>query len=112
MRGWPGIKRENHPAWKGGRLIDGDGYVRVYAPDHFAPRKGGYILEHRLIMERLLNRPLWPKECVHHKDHNRQNNDPINLELIERGVHSKHHRQLDAHTFQRDAKGRYVDLPR
>lgn len=112
MRGWKGLKRENHPCWKGGRRIDRDGYIRVYRPDHMWPRRGGYILEHVLLMETLLQRRLEKNECVHHKDHNRQNNLPENLEVVIRGAHSKHHRALDSHRFQRDAKGRYVDLPR
>lgn len=112
MRGWKGSKREAHPCWKGGRRIDSDGYVRVYAPDHFVIRRGSYHLEHRMIMERYLGRPLWPQECVHHKNHDRQDNRLENLEIVERSTHSKHHRELDAHRFQRDARGRYVDLPR
>lgn len=110
--GHKGKKRELHPCWKGGRQIDRDGYIRVYAPDHFVLRKGGYHLEHRLVMEKHIGRPLWTQECVHHKNHDRQDNRLENLEIIERSAHSKYHRKLDAHTFKRGAKGRYVDLPR
>ena len=112
MRGWTGSKRENHPCWKGGRRVDRDGYVHVYAPDHEWPRRGGYIREHILVMEQIIKRRLFPDECVHHDDHNRQNNHSDNLTLVKRSEHSKHHRQLDAHLSQRGAKGRYVDLPR
>jgi hypothetical protein len=110
QKGWPGLKREKHPCWKGGRLIDTDGYIRIYAADHFVIRKGGYHLEHRLVMERYLNRPLEKNECVHHKNHNRQDNRLENLEIIDRRLHSMHHRKLDAYRFKRDSKGRYVDL--
>src|SRR5690606_35240265 len=29
---------ENHPLWRGGRRLEKDGYIRVYAPNH--PRRG------------------------------------------------------------------------
>lgn len=38
--------------------------------------------EHRIVMERILGRPLEPGEIVHHKDGNLLNNDPENLELL------------------------------
>ena len=108
MRGWPGKRREEHPCWKGGRLIDRDGYVRVWAPDHPWPRSG-YMMEHVRVMELKIGRRLTPKECVHHSDHNRQNNAPENLELLTRSEHSKLHRSKDAHTFVRGALGRFIE---
>lgn len=39
------------------------------------------ILEHRLFLARKLGRALLTHETVHHKDGDRLNNDPENLEL-------------------------------
>lgn len=96
---------EGNPNWKGGRTRHSEGYVYVSAPDHpFA--SNGYVLEHRLVMERWLreNDPespflvklgdnlfLSPDFLVHHEDENRQNNAIGNLVCMTRPEHNKHH---------------------
>lgn len=106
--GHPGKTGANHPCWKGGRIIDRDGYVRTWAPNHPWPRKG-YLLEHIRVVELSLGRRLLPSECVHHKDHDKKNNALENLEILNRGAHSKMHRgKGDWKTFSRDSKGRFV----
>jgi len=47
----------------------------------------GYVLKHRYIMAQILGRPLERWEQVHHRDGNKTNNSPSNLEL--RSLH--HH---------------------
>ena len=69
--------------WNGGRFIDGDGYVLVKQPDHPAARKSGYVLEHRLVMERKLGRPLLDTEIVHHKNSVKSDNSDDNLEILD-----------------------------
>lgn len=46
---------------------------------------------HRVIMERIIGRPLRDDEQVHHKDKNPLNNDPSNLELMSRADHERLH---------------------
>jgi hypothetical protein len=41
-------------------------------------------LEHRYVMAQVLNRPLWPDESVHHRNGDRLDNRPENLELWSR----------------------------
>ncbi len=72
---------ENHPLWKGGSYINGQGYRLVVSRDHPNAYKHGYVLEHRLVMEEKLGRYLTKVETVHHKDGDRQNNSLDNLEL-------------------------------
>ncbi|CAB4164212.1 HNH nuclease [uncultured Caudovirales phage] len=106
-RGHPGIIKEKHPCWKGGKIVDRDGYIQTWAPDHPWPRKG-YLREHIRVMELAMGRRILPDECVHHKNHNRQNNNLDNLELMKRGKHSSEHRKEDFHKLQRDKLGRFT----
>src|SRR3990167_5626043 len=55
--------------WSGGRYIDRNGYLHVTPPaGHPARDKRGYVLEHRLAMEKHVGRFLEPWEVVHHKN--------------------------------------------
>jgi len=81
-----GKRMDQSPRWAGGRKIRKDGYVLVAVENHPYPadcKASGtcYVLEHRLVMERHLNRILDPVEVVHHIDFNPSNNDISNLRL-------------------------------
>lgn len=74
---------KNHQ-WRGGR-IQRRGYILVYAPDHHSIAGRGtkrkYVLEHRIVMEAKLGRPLKSNETVHHINGIKTDNRPENLEL-------------------------------
>ena len=57
------------------------GYTKVYEPEHPNANGDGYVLEHRKIMSDIIGRPLLDSEQVHHKNGDRQDNRPENLEL-------------------------------
>lgn len=78
-----GAGAEN-PAWKGGRRVRTDGYVMVWTPE-------GDVLEHRLVMSQVLGRALRPDEVVHHRDGDKQNNHPSNLEVMSQSDHAALH---------------------
>ena len=70
--------------WKGGEIVTGHtggGYIKELAPEHPNADASGYVLQHRLVMEQIIGRPLKSSERVHHKNGNRQDNRPENLEL-------------------------------
>jgi hypothetical protein len=75
---------EGHPEWKGGRIVNKDGYIEIYCLNHPNARKHTrYILEHRLVMEKHLGRHLTRSEVVHHKNGVKDDNRIENLELFE-----------------------------
>ena len=76
----------NHGRYKGGKISNG--YHQVFVDGHWR-------LEHRLIMEAHLGRPLRTEEHVHHKDHNKLNNSLDNLQLVANTIEHNHlHRTL------------------
>jgi hypothetical protein len=59
-------------------------YIKLYRPSHPFASKQGFVKEHRLVMEEMIGRYLERHETVHHKNGNRQDNRPENLELWSR----------------------------
>lgn len=93
----------NHPAWKSGVFI-ADGYRNIQVStlnererelaevmSHKFGNGTHIIAEHRLVMAVQLDRPLGRHDVVHHKNGNKLDNHPDNLELTSPAGH----RQLD-----------------
>lgn len=70
------IKNQNDSTTKelGHKYVDGSGYIRIKT-------ENGWEMEHRVVMAQKIGRPLTRADSVHHKDGNRSNNSPENLEL-------------------------------
>lgn len=70
---------ENHLHQKQTRV---NGYVLVFVgKGEPGAGKSGHKLEHRMVMEQMLDRPLRDKENVHHINGIKDDNRPENLEL-------------------------------
>lgn len=92
-----GISGPAHPGWKGGRYTNKrDGYIYVYSPDHPNAVKasngvGGYVLEHRLVMEQHLGRLLHADEDVNHINGIKDDNRVENLRVVSHYAHYEEH---------------------
>ena len=79
-------------SWQGGRHIGAYGYMYVWVGyEHPMADYKGRVVEHRLILSKVLGRMLTKDELVHHIDGDKLNNSPENLELTTRAAHMHHH---------------------
>ena len=79
--------RDNHPrAGRGRRRFIGKrGYVMLNVG------KSPALYEHRVVMEQIIGRKLTMHEHVHHKNGDRTDNRPENLELLPVADHHRQH---------------------
>lgn len=82
--------------WKGGRAVTAGGHIYVYSPEHPHRTKQGYVMEHRLVMEKHLGRYLEPTEDIHHINGDKKDNRIENLKLLSRSEHTKLHQDAYA----------------
>lgn len=69
-------------AWNGGRMVDKSGYILLWMPGHPEANRHGQVREHRIVMSRVLGRPLKRGEVVDHINGDTGDNRPENLRLF------------------------------
>ena len=95
--------------WKGGVNKHTSGYLKELCKGHPFADRNGYVMQHRLVMERTLGRVLAPHERVHHKNGIRDDNRIENLELWSVGKDPAGQRTIDR---ARELLARLSDLER
>lgn len=73
---------EKNSNWKGGRYLNGAGYILLKNESHARSNSAGYVREHILSVSSFLGRALNKKEVIHHIDGDRKNNNLNNLFLF------------------------------
>ena len=80
--------------WKGGETLNTQGRVMVIV----GYKKDGRVIyrqRSRIVMEKILGRPLGKNELVHHIDENKTNDNPENLEVSTWIKHNRHHKNWE-----------------
>lgn len=85
---------------KNGKVLTVEGYIKINCNDNNHPYKDhkGYVLEHRLVLEKQLGRYLLPEERVRHINRIITDNRIENLLLTNESEHSKLHWKEGSHS--------------
>lgn len=72
-------------------------WARVNSNGYLEVTTGGHVgrAVHRVLVEVIIGRPLKTDEHVHHKDGDKTNNDPRNLEILSSSEHARSHRKME-----------------
>ena len=105
---YPGRSGPNHHNWKGGRILDEKGYMNIRMTEH-PNAQNGYVLEHRLIMEKKIGRILESHEIIHHKNGRRDDNRIENLVLLDKASHGTSRSDMYDHGYK-DGISEYKSL--
>lgn len=111
-----GLKGSKNASWKSDRKLSRYGYIQVRCLDHPFRDKQDWVFEHRLVAEEYLLTPensveidgkryLSPNYQVHHKNFDRLDNRPENLEVITPEEHMRIHTKLNP--ISHDEMGRF-----
>lgn len=97
-------KFTNPTKFGGHRKKRADGYIAIYNPEHSRASKDGYVMEHILIVEKYIGRPLKDGEVVHHKNFIRDDNRIDNLQLMTNHDHMSYHMTVRWEQKRREKK--------
>ena len=86
------LRGSAHPKWNDGRIVSGEGYVKIRVGiEHPLADPNGYTYEHLVVWVSAGNPPPLKTQLLHHKDEDRENNRIGNLELKTRSRHNAEH---------------------
>lgn len=82
--------------YNGGRTTNSAGYILVFVGKGAkGATAGGYVYEHRQVVEQYLGRPLRRDEHVHHQNGDKSDNQIENLKVLSHQKHAVEHREPD-----------------
>lgn len=91
------LYRRNNPYPRDAKIGDTFKWKDGYVYEKVLGR--GWLPQHRYIMEGIVGRKLSPLEDVHHKNGNKDDNSPDNLQLLSRSEHRKLHARAEKITL-------------
>ena len=109
-----GKRGTDHPNYKG-VVADGKGYLMVLKPTWYTGRKRSkHVFQHQVVVcEQLGLTQIDAGMCVHHCDHNPQNNNFDNLVLLSLDEHTQLHKELGrATTISKESTLKWVEAHR
>ena len=112
-----GLKGKLNASWESDIAENKSGYIKVRDYSHPYCDKNGWVLQHRIVAEQCLLNPensveingkkyLNPKYEVHHKNFNRKDNRPENLEVMTHKEHKQLHNKLNPNN--RNERGQFI----
>ena len=112
-----GLKGQKNSSWKSDVKESRYGYIAVRCPNHPFRGKDDFVFEHRLVAEKYLltnensveiegKKYLRHDYVVHHKNFDRMDNRPENLEVLTHAEHQRLHASLNMNG--RNEKGQFV----
>lgn len=112
-----GLKGSKNASWQSDIKESRYGYIMIRCLWHPFRGKDDFVFEHRLVAERFLltdensveingKKYLNPLLDVHHKNFDRKDNRPENLEILTRSEHKRFHALLNQN--RRNEKGQFV----
>lgn len=112
-----GLKGSKNASWQSDRYESRYGYIQVRCLNHPFRDKAGFVFEHRLVAEKYLltdensveidgRKYLKPEYVVHHKNFDRTDNRPENLQVLTKEQHQALHAKLNPRA--RNELGQFV----
>ena len=81
------LRREQHWAWRGGRIQGSNGHILIHMPDYHRAGKNGYVFEHIVVWEKFHNKKLLKGWVIHHLNGIKTDNRPRNLVALSSQKH-------------------------